>query len=295
MPQDAPKRAVAANDERAEEAKKDVAYVFGYGSLINPESRAKTGSSGEAIPVEVTGLERRWNFVRRKVSDKSIKNLQERNENLPEAKKVPPGVLKALGKLKGKEFESQKSWLDTLIPILAEGHVKPADFPDPLFRMAALGVVEKEGAVTNGVIVAIPRGEELEKFDQREDGYTRKALGELKATVRVLNGKEVPPGSIWVYVPDDPRTPGADCPIAQTYVDVVLAGCILQFGESFARKLVESTKFWEYDWVDDRHRPTYARAASYYDLAKRIDTILAENVPRTLPRDKKARRVFHCP
>jgi hypothetical protein len=294
-PQDAPKRAAAANDERADDAKKDLAYVFGYGSLINPESRAKTGSTGEAIPVEVTGLERRWNFVRRKLSDKTIKNLQEWNKNRPGSKKVPQAVLKALEKLKGKAFENQQQWLDTLIPILADGRVNLADFPDPLFRMTALGVVEKAGAVTNGVIVAIPGGEELEKFDQREDGYTRKALAELKTSVRVLNGKEVPPGPIWVYVPEDPRTPGADCPIVQTYVDVVLAGSILQFGEGFAEKLVETTKFWEYDWVDDRHRPTYARAAPYYDLAKRIDTILAENVPRTLPGGKKARRVFHCP
>ncbi len=267
--------------------KKDVAYVFGYGSLINPESRAKTGSSGEAIPALVTGLQRRWNFVRRKVSEKTIKNLRERSS-------LPPEVLGALAKLKGKEFENQKVWLDTLRPILAQNHVKLADFPDPLFRMASLGVVKKAGAVINGVIVAIPSGE-LEKFDQREDGYARRSLAELKAGFKVLNGKERPAGPIWIYVPEEPCTPGADSPIAQTYVDVVVAGCLLEFGEGFARQWVETTKFWEYDWVDDRHRPIYVRATPYYDLAKRIDTILAENIPGTLPGDKKARRVFVCP
>jgi hypothetical protein len=33
-------------------------HVFGYGSLINSESRAKTGKSGIAIPVRVWGIKR---------------------------------------------------------------------------------------------------------------------------------------------------------------------------------------------------------------------------------------------
>src|ERR1700730_7295866 len=42
-----------------------VEYVIGYGSLINSESRAKTGLSGAAIPVRVTGFQRAWTFVDR--------------------------------------------------------------------------------------------------------------------------------------------------------------------------------------------------------------------------------------
>src|SRR5438445_2421911 len=38
-------------------------YVFGYGSLINPDSRKLTGPTGEPIPVRVRGLERSWNVV----------------------------------------------------------------------------------------------------------------------------------------------------------------------------------------------------------------------------------------
>ncbi len=38
-------------------------YLFGYGSLINPESRKKTGKSGEATPVRVMGVQRGWNQV----------------------------------------------------------------------------------------------------------------------------------------------------------------------------------------------------------------------------------------
>jgi hypothetical protein len=36
-------------------------YIFGYGSLIDPQRRALSGDSGDAIPVRVQGLERAWN------------------------------------------------------------------------------------------------------------------------------------------------------------------------------------------------------------------------------------------
>lgn len=38
-------------------------FLFGYGSLMSRESRAKTGMTGDAIPVKVRGLQRAWNQV----------------------------------------------------------------------------------------------------------------------------------------------------------------------------------------------------------------------------------------
>jgi len=275
------------------EQPKEVVYVFGYGSLINPDSRARTGVSGEAIPVEVTGLERRWSFVRCKLSEHSFESWKGAG--------VPPEVLKALEKWKGHKFANHAEWLQVLKPTLEEHEAElkrksldEARFPDPLFKATALGVARKEGAVTNGVIVGIPKSA-IGAFDRREDGYKRVSLAELKARATPLYGKHLPDAPIDVYVPLDPHEPQGDCPIIQTYVDVVMAGAILQFGEDFARKFVETTKGWEYDWVDDRHRPVYVRLTPYNDLAKRIDVILAESVPKTLAPDKKARRVFQCP
>ena len=64
----------------ADQPKKEVVYIFGYGSLINPDSRAKTGVSGEAIPVEVTGLERRWRSVSCKLTERTPKKKPPRGE-----------------------------------------------------------------------------------------------------------------------------------------------------------------------------------------------------------------------
>lgn len=39
------------------------AYIFGYGSLISADSRARTGHSGEAYACIVSGVQREWNLV----------------------------------------------------------------------------------------------------------------------------------------------------------------------------------------------------------------------------------------
>lgn len=186
-----------------------VNYVFGYGSLINPESRARTGYTGATTPVRVGGFQRAWNFV------------------------YPKG------------------------------------------RMTALGVIPREKATTNGVLVEIPEAE-LPLFDQRESGYKRVVVGRVDITG--LNDQRVPEGMFWIYVPTDPGFPSLDCPIAQSYVDVVLKGC-LELGERFAAEFVHTTTNWEYPWIDDRSAPRYVRAMQNVpmDVFLKIDKILLQN------------------
>lgn len=184
-------------------------YVFGYGSLINPESRARTGYSGATALVLVRGFQRSWNFV------------------------YPKG------------------------------------------RMTALGVIPLEKATANGVLVEIPEAE-LPLFDQREGGYKRVAVS--RADVTGLNGQQIPDGLFWLYVPASPGFPSADCPICQSYIDVVLKGC-LELGESFAAEFVRTTTNWEYPWIDDRSAPRYVRAMKNVppDVSMEIDKILMHN------------------
>jgi hypothetical protein len=184
-------------------------YLFGYGSLINCESRARTGCSGVAIPARVTGFQRAWNFVDRETG------------------------------------------------------------------MTVLGVARREESVANGTLVSI-RAADLPLFDRREGGYTRTKLD--RARVIGSNGQEVPDGSIWIYLPNELGCPSQENPIAQSYLDVVLAGC-LDEGESFAAEFVRTTANWDYPWVDDRSTPRYARALQDVPPAKfiELDRILFEN------------------
>lgn len=38
-------------------------FIFGYGSLINATSRAKTGETGQVWPVRITGYQRNWSVM----------------------------------------------------------------------------------------------------------------------------------------------------------------------------------------------------------------------------------------
>ena len=38
-------------------------YIVGYGSLLSKESRARTGISGDALPVRINGISRGWNLA----------------------------------------------------------------------------------------------------------------------------------------------------------------------------------------------------------------------------------------
>jgi hypothetical protein len=98
------------------------------------------------------------------------------------------------------------------------------------------------------------------------------------ASIMGLNGQEVPEGYAWLYTATEPGFPSEDCPIAQSYVDVVLTGC-LEFGESFAAEFVRTTTHWAYPWIDDRSAPRYVRSMQNVSLAKymEIDRILQAN------------------
>ncbi len=99
-----------------------------------------------------------------------------------------------------------------------------------------------------------------------------------RARVIGLDGKEAPEVAIWTYLPNEPGWPSRESPIVQSYVDVVLAGC-LEVGESFAGEFVRTTTNWGYPWVDDRSTPRYVRAMQNVPPAKLIemDRILFEH------------------
>jgi hypothetical protein len=55
---------------------------------------------------------------------------------------------------------------------------------------------------------------------------------------------------IWAYVPKHFDSPSPDYPIAQSYVDTILRGC-LSISPEFAKEFIETTKGWHHHHVDD--------------------------------------------
>lgn len=162
-------------------------WIFGYGSLICPDSRARTGLTGASLPVFVSGFERHWSVA---ISSAELSVLGVRSA-APEAE--VGGVLFALD--------------------------------DAGFR----------------------------QFDTREAEYERVRLSPDQVRP-VQNDRVLPEGDFWVYVPP----PGnSSHPIAQSYLDVALRGC-LTVSEPFAEHFLQHTHSWK-PRLNDRDRPLYPR------------------------------------
>jgi hypothetical protein len=183
--------------------------VAGYGSLINPDSRARSVRTGAAYPVRVQGFRRAWNF--------------------------------------------------------------------PAAAMTALGVVPDATASLNAALVEVADEAALASLDLREEGYRRQSLP--PGSVQPIGGGTIPPGTIELYIPIDPHPPSESCPLVQSYIDVVLSGCLREYGPAFAEEFCLTTSGWEGPWCNDRAAPRYVRAAPV-PLAREIDLLLERRVAR---------------
>jgi len=159
------------------------------------------------------------------------------------------------------------------VPVRVKGLQRSWNYHNPERKRHALGVIFTEGAECNGVIVEIHE-ENFNKFDEREKGYKRVKL-DLN-NVNVLNGN-ILEGLIWVYIPEEPTPPTSESPMHQSYIDVVIAGC-LEYGEDFAIECIKNTLYWDCAWINDRKNPGYPRTIKDLPIDK-IDQILKIIIP----------------
>ena len=198
-------------------------FIFGYGSLINTQSRNTTaGTAMPALPVRVSaafGYLRTWN-------DRS------------------PSGFTALGLRKPLPGES--------------------------------------ASTINGVLYPV-QGDDMTKFDGREEGYARVEVP--MEDIEAVSWQSLPVGAhVWVYIPAKPSgvpgeglpKPDAAFPMLESYVDVVLEGA-MEYGPDFARELIETTADWSRYWLNDRE---LARRPWVHDSKSAVvDKLLATTPP----------------
>ena len=213
-------------------------YVFGYGSLICPESRSITNPNlmnKDPLPVVIQDVERVWSA------------------------RTTSGY-------------------------------------------TAMGVRFRHGAECTGVLLEVS-SEELADLDKREANYNRLPI-QLDNIEQVpfleeeefyedshpvfeaqddsnkeLDDKNV---KVWIYMQRDPIHADPSHPIPQSYVDIIIRGC-LTISEDFARSFIETTHGWNHDedhWVDDRELPIYKRADPEFssEHGEAIDKLLEEHI-----------------
>lgn len=111
--------------------------------------------------------------------------------------------------------------------------------------------------------------------------------------------------NIWVYLQQDPSPVNPVCPLAQSYIDVIMRGC-LAISHDFCREFLQTTRGWSahdfHDtssdqggdgssliktyWINDRHNPLYVRADQKYSIenADELDCLLKKHRPEILHR-----------
>lgn len=125
----------------------------------------------------------------------------------------------------------------------------------------SLGVVERDGASCNGVLVEVSP-ELLAELDNREEDYVRETL-DHKNIELLTDGKLEDETTVYVYKTTHPEPATEEFPIVQSYVDMVLYGC-LAHGEEFAEEFVKTTEFSDAPLIDDADKPKHPRRKPEY-------------------------------
>ena len=262
-------------------------FIFGYGSLMCHRSRAITSPSlalKPAIPVVVEHLSRTWSA---RISHK--KNI-EKDANIATT-----------------EIDGQ----------------------------TAMGIERVRNKKCSGVLIEVDTLE-LKHFDAREGGYDRVEIdlrhvwglvdeldGEAHAVLQQASYKrtssqlkqevddsDVETMKVWVYIPQTSLPANRNYPIVQSYVDIIVRGC-LEYNTDFVTHFLNTTHGWWYHhnaaadidqsrtnindgefnhfvWVEDRGDPLYVRADMDWskNMAGLVDQYLKEHLPLAFTKRK---------
>ena len=162
-------------------------------------------------------------------------------------------------------------------PVMIKGFQRIWGHNGKNYKTTFLTIIEKQDSYVNAVFYPLSI-QGLQKLDQREKSYCR-----VKVETNHLNfyGRKVKVSNanFWVYAanPDRLQEPSETHPIAQSYVDIFLNGCMqIQQEykiETFAKDCVETTSGWSEHWVNDR---VHARRPFQLPNAYKIDQLLGK-------------------
>lgn len=281
-------------------------FIFGYGSLICPQSRSITAPTltSFAEPVVIYGIERTWSARVTKGPSNSIGGGRAHIEGwTPMGVRVKDGA-KCNGVLISVEEEELRRFdireagytrhridvtnimphveTDTLIE--EQMRLWPGNNLHEDFRSIALEKVQ----CPDCRLVFEKGFDKRRQFSKSNDNYQ----DELDV-------------SVWVYIQSEDLPANPSYPITQSYLDIIMRGC-LSISRDFARRFLETTDGWWHDgkashsttcedtkdaiahhtWVNDRYDPMYVRADSDYSIeyGEVIDKLLEEHHPDALKR-----------
>lgn len=129
----------------------------------------------------------------------------------------------------------------------------------PERALCYLTAVRDPQASIDGLIAPVP-GESWAELDQREAAYDRH-----DATAALDHQSEAQEIVVYAIDPARHRAPGPDNPILLSYLDVVVAGYLSEYGPAGPARFFDTTLGWEAPILDDRAAPQYSRARALTD------------------------------
>lgn len=145
--------------------------------------------------------------------------------------------------------------------------------------------------------VLIPIVKEFENqvilsLDEREKCYRRVRVNpadiEFVADVdeAFMQTLQSPDVNIYIYETLTPSPPTPQTPIPQSYLDIILEGCILISGHDFAEEFIATTIGWSHNYVNDRfhgNEAKYVRSLTAGEVPAKVDiSVLDTILKRTL-------------
>lgn len=159
--------------------------------------------------------------------------------------------------------------------ILVQGLTRSWSMAAKDWQATVLNVQREPRSQLNAVFFPVDAAT-LTSFDQREYGYRRVPLDWSQVTP--VGAIDLPSDSLlWVYLGNTQSAATTQQPIMQSYLDVVLSGC-LSISTDFAEDFIDSTLSWQW-LVDDRENPQYLRPINSTERLMQIDQLLAKKLP----------------
>jgi cation transport regulator ChaC len=181
----------------------------------------------------------------------------------------------------------------------------------------AVGVRFEQDWNCTGVLMEVT-ADELTELDKREASYTRHPLCldhieqvsflnpqefyndhhpvfDAKEENNSTSNNETTHIKVWIYTQRDAIFADSSHPIPQSYVDIILRGC-LKISKDFAKSFIETTYHWDhhhdnddhvhYYFVNDREIPIYPKAdpefSNEHCNQRIIDQLLQEYIPNVM-------------
>ncbi len=185
--------------------------------------------------------------------------------------KMEKEMIFGYGSLISKKSRDKTNPSKEVIPVRIEGLKRSWNINVNNKKTVALGATKKASYLCNGVLFEISK-DELLKFDGREKSVGYKRVRLKKNSIKSTINKELPKGNVWAYITKKPEK--TKFPIIQSYLDVILTGC-LEISKEFAREFLLNT----FNWTrieNDRKNPRYPRYMKKILKQKEIDNLLKE-------------------